>query len=116
MRYRSDMNFKIAKNLRNRMNKVIQGINKSESTLALLGVKTVGEVRRYLEAQFSEGMSWSNHNFGGWHIDHLIPLVSFDLTDPIKQKEAFRYTNLQPMWAGDNLRKGKKLKDYQVKK
>ena len=57
----------------------------------------------HLEQQFAEGMTWENH--GEWHIDHIRPCASFDLTDPEQQRQCFHYTNLQPLWAEDNRRK-----------
>jgi hypothetical protein len=63
----------------------------------------------YLEAQFAEGMSWEN--YGEWHIDHIRPCASFDLEDPVQQRECFHYTNLQPLWAKDNLSKSDKWEE-----
>jgi hypothetical protein len=76
---------------------------KAYKTLELLGAewKTVKE---HLESNFQEGMTWDNQ--GSWHIDHIRPCASFDLTDPEQQKKCFHYTNLQPLWAEDNLKKG----------
>jgi hypothetical protein len=54
-------------------------------------------------------MSWGNYGLHGWHVDHIIPCASFDLTDPEQQRQCFHYTNLQPLWAEDNLRKSDKL-------
>ena len=54
-------------------------------------------------------MSWSNHGVWGWHIDHIIPLSSFNLRKKEEQKKAFNYKNLQPLWAEDNLSKGNKI-------
>lgn len=51
-------------------------------------------------------MSWENHNQWGWHIDHIIPCISFDLTNPKEIKKCFNYKNLQPLWWFDNLSKG----------
>jgi HNH endonuclease. len=53
-------------------------------------------------------MSWDNYGRDGWHIDHIRPCASFDLTDPEQQRQCFHYTNLQPLWAADNIRKGAK--------
>lgn len=63
-------------------------------------------VKKHLESLFQNGMTWDNHGFDGWHIDHIVPCAAFDLTDPEEQKKCFHYTNLQPLWAKDNLSKG----------
>ena len=60
-------------------------------------------VRAHIEKQFVDGMTWENR--GEWHVDHIRPCASFDLTDPEQQRQCFHYTNLQPLWAEDNIRK-----------
>ena len=67
---------------------------------------TVQELRRHLESKFTEGMSWAN--YGKWHLDHIMPCDSFDLFDEAQQKLCFHYSNLQPLWATDNIRKANK--------
>ena len=103
-----DINFKLAKNLRSRILKALKGIAKSKKTLKLLGC-TIKELKHHLESQFTEGMSWDNHNYYGWHVDHIKPCASFDLTDPKQQEICFNYKNLQPLWAVDNIRKSDKI-------
>ena len=78
------------------------GVKRAAASFDLTGC-TVAELRQYLEAQFTDGMSWENRS--EWHIDHVRPCASFDLTDPEQQRECFHYTNLQPLWAADNLSK-----------
>ena len=78
------------------------GIPRLGRTVELLGC-TIEEARSHLESQFSEGMSWENA--GEWHIDHIRPCASFDLTYPEQQMMCFHHTNLQPLWAKDNLSK-----------
>lgn len=56
-------------------------------------------------------MSWDNYGYRGWHIDHIKPCASFDLTDPNQREQCFHFSNLQPMWAKDNLSKGAKTLD-----
>jgi hypothetical protein len=60
----------------------------------------------HLESKFQYGMNWDNWSFEGWHIDHIVPLASFDLTDRKQLLLACHYTNLQPLWAIDNFSKG----------
>lgn len=78
------------------------GKAKNARTLALVGC-TIPELIKHLEAQFQPGMTWENHSLRGWHIDHIRPCASFDLTDPDQQRVCFHYTNLQPLWARENL-------------
>lgn len=107
IRYQEDINYRLLSNLRRRLWTVLKGRNKSESTMKLLGC-TIEELREHIEKQFTDGMCWNNQGMYGWHIDHIKPCASFDLTDPKQQLECFHYTNLQPLWAEDNLKKGKK--------
>lgn len=90
--------------LRNRMFYALKGKAKPDSAIRALGC-TVEELRRHLEAQFQPGMTWENWRRDGWHIDHVRPLASFDLTDPEQFRAACHYANLQPLWAPDNLSK-----------
>jgi len=68
---------------------------------------TIPELIKYLESKFQLGMTWENHSSTGWHIDHIIPLCEFDLTDREQFLKAAHYTNLQPLWAEDNLKKNR---------
>jgi len=96
--------FKLKENLRVRLVKAINRGQKSGSAVSDLGC-SIQEFKLYLESKFQPGMSWSNWTRDGWHIDHIIPLSSFDLKDPVQLKKACHYTNLQPLWASDNLAK-----------
>lgn len=78
------------------------GSRKSESTEALIGC-SINQAIKHIESTFCDGMSWSNKNL--WHIDHIIPLCSFNLLDPAEQKKAFHYTNIQAMWIADHRKK-----------
>ena len=105
-RRRTDPNFKILTILRGRIKDVLKGHSKSDSTINILGC-TIEELWIHLESKFTEGMTRQNH--GKWHVDHIIPCASFDLTKPEQQVKCFHYTNLQPLWALDNLKKGKSV-------
>jgi hypothetical protein len=108
----TDVCFNIINNLRNRIWRCLKRDNaRKHGTLWKLTGCNVDELKHWLESQFQEGMSWNNHGNDGWHIDHIIPCASFDLTDPEQQKKCFHYTNLQPLWAKDNLHKSCKIID-----
>ena len=103
-----DIDFRLSYVLRARLNRALNGIVKRESVINLLGCD-IEKFKSYIELQFSEGMNWDNYGYYGWHIDHIKPIASFDLTDPEQQKKCFHYTNLQPLWAEDNMSKGRKI-------
>jgi hypothetical protein len=63
------------------------------------------ELAAHIEKQWKPGMTWENHGFNGWHIDHIIPAKAFDLTDPEQVKRFAHYTNVQPLWAKENMQK-----------
>lgn len=100
--------FKIMCNLRNRIKDAITRNSKSATTKQLLGC-SVEELKNYLQSKFQEGMNWENYGLFGWHIDHIMPCASFDLSKPEEQQKCFHYSNLQPLWAKDNLSKGDKI-------
>ncbi len=102
--YKYDANWKLRCYLRNRLRTAVTGKHKSVSAIGLLGC-SIEALRDYLSSKFQEGMTWDN--YGRWHIDHIRPCASFDLREPENQSSCFHYTNLQPLWAIDNLRKNK---------
>lgn len=63
------------------------------------------ELKQHLEKLFQPGMTWENWSRDGWHIDHIVPLSSFDLTDREQFLKACHFSNLQPLWAKENLSK-----------
>ena len=103
--YNQRPEIKIKMNLRNRLGHICRG-KKCDTTEKLVGCYWI-DLRVYLEAKFLPGMTWEN--YGTWHIDHIRPCSSFDLTDPAQQRECFHYTNLQPLWAIDNLIKSNSI-------
>jgi len=103
VRTRKQPAFKIRSNVYESLRRF--NVTKIDKFYSLLGC-TIKEFKQHIESQFSEGMSWDNH--GEWHIDHIKPISSFDLTQEAEQKKAFHYLNVQPLWAIDNMRKGSK--------
>jgi hypothetical protein len=106
-RYKTDPSFRLKACLRSRVICVLKERIKSAPTMKLLGVKNIEFVWNHLEKSFKPGMTRENH--GKWHIDHIKPCSSFDLTKPSEQRECFHYTNLQPLWASENLSKGNRI-------
>ena len=105
---KTDPIYKIRLLLSNRLNHALRGELKADNTMNLVGCS--GEfLKQYLENQFKPGMTWQNHTVTGWHIDHIMPCSNFDLSKPEQQKKCFHYTNLQPLWYDENIRKSNKV-------
>jgi hypothetical protein len=104
-RLNNDPNYKLKLYMRSRINLALESNQKSGHTLELLGC-SIEFLKQHLESQFTEGMSWENHNLKGWHVDHIYPCASFDLSKPEEQQICFHWSNLQPLWWYDNLSKG----------
>ncbi len=107
-RRRNDPVFRLRCSLRARLRLAIKGNWKSGRTLELLGC-SIDDFKEYLENLFTEEMTWDN--YGEWEMDHIKPCASFDLSKAGEQKKCFHYTNFQPLWAKDNLRKSNKYKE-----
>lgn len=107
-KYHKDPQFKLKCLLRTRIWKVLkeQNVIKDKHSEELVGC-SIEQLKEHIEKQFQLNMTWDN--YGQWHIDHIIPCSSFDLTKEDEQKKCFHYTNLQPLWAKDNLKKSNKI-------
>lgn len=112
-RRRNDPAYRMCCNLRNSLRRHVREASqsKSGSSRSLIGC-TVQELRQHIAANFLPGMTWDNYGReGGWHVDHVIPCASFDMSDPAQQRACFHWSNLQPLWAADNILKGDRLPD-----
>ena len=107
-RRQNDLHFKLACNIRSRLGAAIKNNWKSGSAVKDLGC-SIEQLKKHLESQFQPGMTWNNWATDGWHIDHIVPLSSFNLENKEELKKACHYSNLQPLWAEDNLIKGHKI-------
>jgi len=103
--YQTDPHFRLRCLLRKRIHRALSGKYKTASAVALLGC-TIERALAHIESQWTVGMSWETQGKRGWHIDHIVPLSRFDLTDTKQLAQACHYTNLQPLWWCDNLEKG----------
>lgn len=106
---KNDINYKLYKNISHRIRLAIKADNnaKSEKTLKLLGC-SIEFVRKHLEKNFTEEMTWENHG-KIWQIDHIIPCAFFKFSDPKQQEYCFNYKNLQPLTCEENNLKADKL-------
>ena len=107
-RYHNDPLYKIIHDIRKRIYGSLKQCNwsKDSKTQEILGCDWE-TFQKHIQDQFQEGMTWDNYGFYGWHYDHIIP-VSFAKN----QEEAIKlnhYTNFQPLWAEDNLKKGDRI-------
>ena len=100
-RRQNDINYRIEQNCRARIHRLLSN-QRRKSYDDLIGCSTQ-RLRNWLEYQFADGMSWKNYK--KWHIDHIIPLDLFDLTNENERDIAFNWKNLQPKWGSDNIAK-----------
>ena len=108
-RRKTDPWFAIKVSLRARVHRLIRGkFSKSRKAIELLGCDR-DFFLKHLESQFTEGMTWQNYGMHGWHVDHKKPCAAFNLLEESEQKECFHYSNLQPLWAKDNLSKSSRF-------
>lgn len=114
IKYKTDPGFNIRMRLSSRIREVLKSsyTTKKNKTVDYLGI-SIPEFKIHIEKQFyinkktGEMMNWNN--MSKWHLDHIIPCYSYDLTKVEAQKKCFHYTNLRPMWAEENLKKGNKF-------
>jgi len=106
-RIEKNISEKMAGLIRRRILLALKGTFKSSNSLKLTGAPNWEFVWKHLESTFKPGMTKKNH--GLWHIDHIRPCASFDLTKPEEQLKCFHYTNLQALWADENFSKGAKF-------
>jgi transcriptional regulator with XRE-family HTH domain len=115
-RIKNDPQFRLRKILRGRiwaaLDRYSGEASKCNKSMNLLGC-SIPEWRGFLESKFRRGMTWENYGTE-WHIDHVLPIAKFDLTNPIQQKLAFHYSNTQPLWKTENLSKGDRITNPQL--
>lgn len=106
LRASEDIVFRLSRIIRSMINQAFKnkGFGKGKLAIEILGCD-FPSFKKHIEDQFSPGMHWDNH--GEWHLDHIIPLAT--AKTPEQLIELNYHKNLQPLWAIDNLRKGKKL-------
>ena len=108
IRLKNDAEYRLRCNLKARIISALKGKGKSAKTMQLIGCN-LSQLKEHLASKFKKGMTFENHSYKGWHIDHKIPCAAFDLRCPVQQLACFNYNNLQPLWASDNMSKGAKI-------
>lgn len=107
-RYNNDVLYKITHLCRVRLNNLLKTKHWQKKTTFLKYIGcTKKELKIHIESKFLPNMTWDNHGTFGWHIDHIIPLDSAQTEQELYK--LCHYTNLQPLWAEDNLKKSNKL-------
>lgn len=97
----TDPIFRLRCNLRNRLKLALRskGVKCLGRSMSLIGCDEM-HLKNHLQRQFTKGMTWAN--MGKWHVDHILPCASFDLSDPEQQAKCFHFSNLRPLWAAEN--------------
>lgn len=107
---KTDPIYKLKGNLRSRIKECLKANKfiKTQNTEKILGADML-IVKTHIEKQFKEGMTWENHGLTGnvWHIDHIIPLDKAKTVEEVYK--LCHYSNLQPLWAKENLKKGNRI-------
>lgn len=101
---RKQINIKLINNIRRRINIAIK--SKKNHSIEYLGID-IESYKKYLQQLFDSHMNWNNYGIKGWHIDHIIPISSAKNEEELIK--LFHYTNTQPLWAEDNLKKSNKI-------
>ena len=105
-RIKSDLNFLLISNLRTLTKGAIKrgGSETEAKTIELIGC-SLEECRKHIEEQFDEKMNWENWDRKGWHLDHIRPCSSFNLSEDKQQYVCFNWRNLRPLWWDKNINK-----------
>lgn len=106
-RYKKDLKFKLCCNLRSSLHRILVD-KKDNKALELLGC-TIEQFKQHIESLWQDGMSWENWSKHGWHIDHIYPLSKIDPNNREELAKVCHYSNLQPLWAKENISKGNRV-------
>lgn len=105
-RYYNNPEYNLQVKVRRRLWSFFKNKSKTGRTKEMLGCSW-DQLKNHLESQFKDGMSWDNMGKFGWHIDHIIPLSS--AKSEVEIMKLCHYTNLQPLWWLENLKKSNKV-------
>lgn len=114
LRLEKDVDYKTRHKFRNLIRDTLTGRRKCKNILEIVGC-TTEELITYFKSLFTVGMTWEKFKDGDIHVDHIIPCSKFDLSLPEAQAVCFHYTNLQPLWKPDDIRKSNKITPEDLK-
>lgn len=105
-KHKSKPQVRVLENLRERLRLLVRkrNVDKAGPTRVLIGCP-VHQLQEHLEKQFTPEMNWDNYG-SYWHVDHIRPCASFDLSRRKEQHRCFHFSNLQPLEGRENVRKG----------
>ena len=109
-KYHAKPDVKIIRKIKSTIGNVFRRMEttKDQTSLKYLGC-TIEEFKIYIEKKFEPGMTWENHGKTGWHFDHIRPISNFNFNIPREKTMCNHYTNFQPLWAKENIRKSNKI-------
>jgi len=105
--------YRMASNLGRKLRSLLskRGSGKGGRTISFIGCG-VDDLAKHLESKMADGMTWDNYG-SVWHIDHIMPISSFDHGNPDHVKRCWHFTNLRPMFAEENISKSNKITEPQ---
>ena len=101
--------FRLRESLSTRLSSLLKSQSKAnpKSTMEIVGCSII-ELVAHLESKFKRGMTWANYGTR-WHVDHVLPVSSFDHDNPSQVKQCWHWTNLEPLGAFENMSKGARI-------
>lgn len=110
-RRKEDPVWRMTEAMRSRLSAIVKGVRMGGAE-GLVGCSGK-QLRRHIEAQFKSGMTWQNYGTH-WHVDHIMPVSSFNQHNPEQRRRCWHFSNLQPLRAKDNLQKHATILDPQL--
>jgi len=107
-----NISFRLSENMRHLVYQSLKGKKNGKHWEDIIGY-TIDDLKKHLEAQFIDGMTWETYGKDGWHLDHIVPksVFNFKSYDHIDFKRCWALENLQPLWGEENLRKRDKFSE-----
>lgn len=112
-RLKRDKIFALICAFRSRVSNYIRPEKSRRSGMTKLIGCSKDELRAHLESQFKPGMTWDNYGSGDgkWVVDHIRPIASFELSDPVEFSKCWNHKNFQPLWWMENIIKSDRFSE-----